>query len=103
LDDLVTAAFEADADTRDDAMNAAMSAVIALGPGYWDTSVGQRLRPLWEDWSDAIEADARSKEAELERRVMANDWDGWPTPRPFRMPNGLMSDDAWALGDPFAN
>lgn len=85
----------------DTAMHASMSALIARGPGYWDTPDGERLRPLWDDWVDALEADIRVMTAEIDRRLLTNDYEGVPPPPPFRLPNGLMSNDPWAFGDPF--
>jgi len=98
---LIEAVENADPPTRDEAMHAAMSVLIARGTGYWDTPEGQRLRPLWEDWSDDGDADVNAGADDIERRILTGDWSGLPTPQPFRCPNGLMSNDPFAFGDPF--
>jgi hypothetical protein len=87
IDALIDAALQSTSDDRAQAMDAAMTALIGAYPGaYWDTPYGRRLRPMWEDYSDALTAEVDILLAEQERRIRTCDW----------------PDDPWSQGDPFA-
>lgn len=105
MDELV-AAIEA-AETWDERMTAVDAGVSWLFKTYgepgpsWQMPEGQQLWPYWSDFTADTEMSIAAETKELERRILTRDWSVLPAQKPFRCPNGLMSNDPFAFGDPF--
>lgn len=68
LDILITAIEDGvDDDKRDLAICEAMTKLVALYPNsYWETPAGRRLMPIWDDYSNAVQAELDRQVAEAE-------------------------------------